>query len=191
MSVVNYSVKSGNYMSRIGNTPITLPEGVTATIESGRVVITGPKGSLSAPLHPKVKAALVDGELKITRSSEDPAVKAMHGLVRSVLNNHVVGVTEGYAKTLNLVGTGYRVQAKGKGLSLSVGYSHPVDVQPVDGVTFAVEGNDTITVSGIDKHLVGQVTANIRKIKPPEPYQGKGIRYKDEVVRRKQGKAAA
>lgn len=178
-------------MSRIGKTPVQIPSGVTVSVEDKTVVVKGPKGELRAPLFPKLKIEVIDSELTVLRSSNEAQAKAFHGLVRSVINNNVIGVTEGYKKTLKLVGTGYRVQAKGRDLSLAVGYSHPVEVKATEGVMFAVEGNDTIVVTGIDKHLVGQVAANIRKIKPPEPYQGKGIRYEDEVVRRKQGKAAA
>jgi len=178
-------------MSKIGNTPIIVPSGVTITVEPKQVVIVGPKGTLNAPLYRKIAVKIEDGELKVSRTSEEKSVKALHGLVRSVIHNHIVGVTEGYVKTLQLVGTGYRVQLRGKGLNLTVGFSHPVDFAAPDEIKLSVEGNDTIIVSGIDKHVVGQVAANIRKIKPPEPYQGKGIRYKDEVVRRKQGKAAA
>lgn len=178
-------------MSKIGRTAISIPAGVTVTINNGAVTVKGPKGELTTQAFPKITVVVEDNEVKVGRQSEEREVKALHGLVRSLINNNIIGVTEGYSKTLKLIGTGYRVQAKGAGLALSVGFSHPVDVAETPGVKFVVKGNDTLVVEGIDKHMVGQVAANVRKIKPPEPYQGKGIRYVDEVVRRKQGKAAA
>jgi large subunit ribosomal protein L6 len=181
-------------MSKIGRKAIAIPSNVTVTVNGSTVSIKGPKGELTTNIFPNIVVAVEDNEVKevrVTRTSEERTVKALHGLVRSVINNHILGVTEGYSKTLKLIGTGYRAQAKGQGLSLSVGFSHAVDVAATPGVTFAVKGTDTIVIEGNDKHLVGQVAANVRKIKPPEPYQGKGIRYVDEVVKRKQGKAAA
>lgn len=178
-------------MSRIGKKAITIPSGVTVTVQNGGVVVKGPKGELTTQLYPEISVAVVDGEVKVSRANDAIRVKALHGLVRSLIENNIQGVNEGFSKTLKMIGTGYRAQAKGKGLTLAVGFSHPVDVEPVAGITFTLKGTDTIVVEGFDKHLVGQVSANIRKIRPPEPYQGKGIRYADEVVRRKQGKAAA
>ncbi len=178
-------------MSRIGKKPISIPQGVTVSIGSDQVEVTGPKGVLKAPLFPKITVAVADDHVRVSRKNDAAQTKAYHGLVRSMIHNHIIGVSEGYQITLKLVGTGYRVQTKGQGLNLAVGFSHPVEVMPSEGITFKVEGNDTIIVSGTDKHLVGQVAANIRKIKPPEPYQGKGVRYANEVVRRKQGKTAA
>lgn len=178
-------------MSRIGKKPLVIPAGVTVTVTTNDVTVTGPKGVLTAPLFPKIGVTIEDTNLKVTRSNDEIQVKAHHGLVRSLLENNIIGVTQGYERTLKLVGTGYRATAKGKGLSLAVGFSHSVDIDPVDGITFVLKGTDTIIISGIDKHMVGQISANIRKVRPPEPYQGKGIRYSDEVVRRKQGKAAA
>jgi large subunit ribosomal protein L6 len=178
-------------MSRIGKKPLTLPAGVTVTVNPSNVVVKGPKGELTAPLFDHIAVSVAESVVTVTRNNDQIQVKAHHGLVRSLLENNILGVTEGYEKTLKLVGTGYRATAKGKGLSIAVGFSHPVDINPIEGITFTLKGNDTIVVSGIDKHLVGQVSANIRKVRPPEPYQGKGIRYADEVVRRKQGKAAA
>lgn len=178
-------------MSRIGKKPISIPSGVTVTPGPQSVEVKGPKGVLNAPTFSVISVAVDDNQVKISRKNDSAQAKAYHGLVRSVIDNHILGVTEGYQKTLKLVGTGYRVQAKGQGLSLAVGFSHPVEFAAVEGVTFKVEGNDTIIITGSDKHLVGQVAANIRKVKPPEPYQGKGIKYDDEVVRRKQGKTAA
>jgi large subunit ribosomal protein L6 len=191
MSVENYSAKSGKDMSRIGKKPVPVPTGVTVTVNPSEVVVTGPKGALKTPLFPKITVTVADNQVVVTRSNDGLEVKALHGLVRSLIENNIQGVTEGYSKTLKLVGTGYRAQAKGKGITLAVGFSHPVDIDPVQGITFSLKGTDTIVVEGPDKHLVGQVAANIRKVRPPEPYQGKGIRYSDEVVRRKQGKAAA
>lgn len=190
MSAVRWFVKFGN-MSKIGRKPISLPAGVTLEIQADSVVVKGPKGQLTAPLMPGITVKVEDNQILVERKSDEKQVKAGHGLVRSLVNNHVIGVTEGYKKTLKLVGTGYRVAAKGAGISLSVGFSHPVDVAAEAGVKITTEGTDTIHIEGIDKHAVGQMAANIRAIKPPEPYKGKGIRYEDEVVRRKQGKAAA
>lgn len=178
-------------MSRIGRTPITIPAGVTVTVTDKAVVVKGQKGELSTQLLPHISVAVADGTVIVSRNSEDKHVRSCHGLIRSLLANNIEGVANGFKKTLKLVGTGYRVQAKGTGLSLAVGYSHPVDVQPPQGVQLKVEGQDTVHIEGIDKHMVGQVAANIRKVRPPEPYKGKGIRYEDEVVRKKQGKAAA
>ena len=178
-------------MSRIGKKPVNIPDGVTVSSVLHGIEIKGPKGCLVAPTFAEISVVIEDDQVKIGRKNNSAQVKAYHGLVRSIVHNHIIGVTEGYQKTLKLVGTGYRVQTKGQGLSLAVGYSHPVEVAASSGIIFKVEGNDTIIVSGIDKHLVGQVAAKIRKIKPPEPYQGKGVRYDDEVVRRKQGKTAA
>jgi len=178
-------------MSKIGRKAISIPSQVTVSVADHEVLVKGPKGELSTHIFPKIAVAVEENEVKVTRTSEDRQIKALHGLVRSLVNNMIIGVTDGYSIVLKLVGTGYRAQTKGTGLSLSVGFSHPVEVPAVAGVKLTLKGTDTITVEGIDKHLVGQVAANIRKVKPPEPYQGKGIRYKDEVVRRKQGKAAA
>lgn len=178
-------------MSRIGRKPISIPSGVTVTVANSVVTVKGPKGELNTPLLSNITAEVANDEVVVTRSAEDKQTRASHGLIRSLIANSVEGVTQGYKKTLKLVGTGYRAQAKGAGISLAVGFSHPVDVAPHQGISLKVEGQDTIHIEGIDKHLVGQVAANIRMIRPPEPYKGKGIRYEDEVVRKKQGKAAA
>lgn len=178
-------------MSRIGRKSISIPSGVTVTVADKSVTVKGPKGELTSPLFAGIKVQVADNELVVERSNDRIQTRAHHGLVRSLINSNIVGVTEGFSKTLKLVGTGYRAQAKGQGLSLAVGYSHPIEVAATPGVTFTLQGNDTIIVAGADKQIVGQVAANIRKVRPPEPYQGKGIRYEDEVVRRKQGKAAA
>ncbi len=178
-------------MSRIGKKVITIPSGVTVSVQGTSTSVKGPKGELTSQIPAGIKVEVKEDGVHVTRLNDERQTRSFHGLVRSLIQNDVVGVTEGYKKTLKLVGTGYRVAAKGQGLSLSVGYSHPVDVVPPQGVQTQVEGQDTIHVSGASKQLVGQVAANIRKIRPPEPYKGKGIKYEDEVVRRKQGKAAA
>lgn len=177
-------------MSKIGKTPIQLPAGVTATISDGAVVIKGPKGELTTGLLPGITAKLTGTELTIERTSNSDRTMAFHGLIRSLIANNVEGVANGYKKTLKLVGTGYRVSPKGAALSVTVGFSHPVEIPAVPGITLKAEGTDTIHIEGFDKQLVGQTAANIRAIRPPEPYQGKGIRYEDEVVHTKPGKAA-
>lgn len=177
-------------MSRIGRKAITLPAGVTATLSEQKVVVKGPKGELKVELLPGISVQVNDGVLTVTRANEERQTRAFHGLIRSLVENAVIGVHEGFKKTLKLVGTGYRVALKGQGLSLSLGFSHPVEFAAIDGVKLTIEGNDTINIEGIDKQLIGQVAANIRKIRPPEPYKGKGVRYSDEVVRRKAGKTA-
>lgn len=177
-------------MSRIGKKPISIPQGVTVTVTDSDVVVTGKNGSVTVPYMNGITVKTEDSEVLVTRSNDEIQSRANHGLIRSLLQNAVEGVTNGYKKTLKLVGTGYRVQAQGANISLAVGYSHPVIVEATPGVKLEVEGNDTIHISGIDKQQVGQVAANIRKVRPPEPYKGKGIRYSDEEVRRKQGKAS-
>lgn len=177
-------------MSRIGNQSITLPQGVSVDKQEKTLVVTGPKGKLTVPLHPSITFSQEENIVNLKRKNDEKEVKALHGLTRSLLNNAVIGVTEGYQKRLELVGTGYRVKKEGEKLILNVGFSHEVIIEPVAGVEIQVEGNNAIVLSGIDKQQVGQFTANIRRVRPPEPYKGKGIRYKDEVVRRKSGKAA-
>lgn len=172
-------------MSRIGKQPITIPESVKVQLDSGEITITGPKGTLVQDLPKRVKVAQKNDQLIVESSSS-----AFHGLFRSLLNNMVIGVTEGYQKTLKLTGTGYRVKKEGQALELSLGFSHPVKVAPIEGIELEIEGNNTIIIKGINKQLVGQTAADIRSIRPPEPYKGKGIRYQDEQVRRKPGKAA-
>ncbi|HCC84896.1 MAG TPA: 50S ribosomal protein L6 [Candidatus Pacebacteria bacterium] len=179
-------------MSKIGKKPISIPTGVTITVNPGEVTVKGIKGELKVPVaNGAIKVAVQDGIVSITRQNDERETKAFHGLVRSLLANAVAGVTVGYKKTLKLVGTGYRATSKGAGISIAIGFSHPVEVAALAGVTLKVEGNDTIQIESISKELVGQVAANIRSIRPPEPYLGKGIRYSDEVVRRKAGKTAA
>lgn len=178
-------------MSKIGKKFIPVPSGVAVEIQPGKAVVKGPKGTLEVVIPEKIQVKVEDNQVKVTRLNNQRQTKAFHGLVRSLINNAVIGVSEGYKKVLKLHGTGYRVAAKGKDLELSVGYSHTVQFAPPAEVTVKVEGNDTIVVEGIDKQLVGEVAANIRKIKPPDPYKGKGIRYEDEIVRTKPGKTTS
>lgn len=176
-------------MSRIGKLPITVPGGVDIKIAGQQVTIKGPKGELSLVVAEPIRVALEEGQVIVTRPDDERASRALHGLTRTLINNDIIGVTTGYAKDLEVVGTGYRVQQKGNGLELALGFSHPVLFEAPEGVTLAVEGNTKISVSGISKQAVGEVAANIRKLKKPEPYKGKGIRYAGENVRRKAGKA--
>lgn len=177
-------------MSRIGIKPITVPSGVQITIGANNdVTVKGPKGELSGSLSPRMTIKQEDGALTVARPNDARENKALHGLTRSLLNNMVVGVTEGYTKILEIHGVGYRAQMQGKNLVLNVGYSHPVVIEPPEGITFAVEANTRVSVSGIDKQAVGEQAAKIRIVRPPEPYKGKGIRYEGEYVRRKAGKA--
>jgi large subunit ribosomal protein L6 len=177
-------------MSRIGDKPITVPSGVTITIgKDNSVTVKGPKGELSGTFSPRMQIAQEDGTLTVSRPNDERQNKALHGLTRTLLNNMVVGVTEGYTKNLEIHGVGYRAQMSGKNLVLNVGYSHPVQMEPPEGITYAVEANTRVSVSGIDKQLVGEQAAKIRIVRPPEPYKGKGIRYAGEYVRRKAGKA--
>jgi large subunit ribosomal protein L6 len=177
-------------MSRIGKMPIAVPAGVTVEIEGSDVVVSGPKGSLRHTLVGGIEVrAGDDGVLTVTRPDDQRQSKALHGLSRTLLANMVTGVTQGYEKKLEIVGVGYRVQAKGENLEFALGYSHPITVEPPAGVSFAVENPTRFSVTGIDKQQVGETAANIRKLRKPEPYKGKGIRYAGEQVRRKAGKA--
>ena len=177
-------------MSRVGRLPIELPKGVDVEIKGTHVRVKGPKGELAHTFPPVVKIFENDGELTVERNSEEKFHRAMHGTTRAVLNNMIVGVSEGFEKFLEIHGVGYRAEMSGKNLVLSVGYSHPVEMPPPEGITFEVlERNNLIRVSGYDKQVVGQISAEIRKVRPPEPFKGKGIRYRGEYVRRKAGKA--
>jgi large subunit ribosomal protein L6 len=176
-------------MSRIGRMPIDVPAGVTVSIDGQHVMVKGPKGELALTVSEPIQVALEDNQVVVTRPNEERLSKSLHGLTRTLISNNIVGVTQGYEKKLEVVGTGYRVASKGQSLELSLGFSHSVTVDPPDGISFAVEGNDKITVMGIDKQAVGEVAANIRKLRKPEPYKGKGVRYAGEQVRRKAGKA--
>lgn len=176
-------------MSRIGKLPIAVPGGVDIKIDGQQVSVKGPKGELSLVVAEPIRVALDEGQVLVTRPDDERESRALHGLTRTLINNNIIGVTEGYAKQLEVVGTGYRVQQKGAGLELALGFSHPVLFDAPEGITLAVEGSTKITVSGISKQAVGEAAANIRKLKKPEPYKGKGIRYAGENVRRKAGKA--
>jgi large subunit ribosomal protein L6 len=177
-------------MSRIGRKPITVPAGVDVAIAGQTVTVKGPKGTLSHTLAAPITAERGDdGVLNVVRPNDERKAKELHGLSRTLVNNMIVGVTEGYKKSLEIAGTGYRVAAKGTDLEFALGFSHPVIVVAPDGITFTVERPTVFHVAGIDKQQVGEVAANIRKIRPPEPYKGKGVRYQGEVIRRKAGKA--
>jgi len=176
-------------MSRIGRQPILVPAGVTAKIEGRDVTITGPKGSLSMTVAEPIEISQEDGSLVVTRPDDERDSRARHGLTRTLVANMVQGVTQGYEKGLEIVGTGYRVAAKGTDLEFQLGFSHPVLVKAPEGISFQVDSPIKFKVIGIDKQQVGEVAANIRKIRKPEPYKGKGVRYEGEVVRRKAGKA--
>jgi large subunit ribosomal protein L6 len=176
-------------MSRIGRQPIPVPSGVTATIEGQEVTVKGPKGSLSLTVAEPIVVSQEDGSIVVTRPDDERASRALHGLTRTLVSNMVTGVTQGYEKGLEIVGTGYRVAAKGTDLEFQLGFSHPVLVKAPDGISFQVDSPIKFKVMGVDKQQVGEVAANIRKIRKPEPYKGKGVRYEGEVVRRKAGKA--
>lgn len=175
-------------MSRIGRKPITIPAGVEIKQNGNLFTVKGPKGELTRELSSEINVNIEGNEITFTRPNDLPYIRALHGTTRANLNNMVIGVSEGFTIKLELVGVGYRVQASGKGLTLALGFSHPVEIEQVEGITFKVEGNNKISVEGIDKQLVGQVAANIRAKRPPEPYKGKGIKYANEVIRRKEGK---
>lgn len=177
-------------MSRIGKNPVPVPTGVETVIDGLNVMVKGPKGALEATMPVGVSIRSEDATVIVERSGNSPTERSRHGLVRSLIANMVTGVTEGYRITLDMVGVGYRAALKGKDLELQVGFSHPVAINAPEGITFEVPAPTKIIVSGIDKALVGQIAANIRRVRPPEPYKGKGIRYEGEVVRRKAGKAA-
>ena len=177
-------------MSRIGKLPISVPAGVTVTVdESNLVVVKGPKGTLRQDVNPTIRLSQEAGVLHLQRANDSKPQKAMHGLYRALVHNMVVGVTEGYSKTLELVGTGYRAAVEGGKLTLNVGYSHPVVFTAPQDVTFETPNATTVVVKGITKQVVGNLAADIRAVRPPEPYLGKGIKYKDEHIRRKAGKA--
>jgi large subunit ribosomal protein L6 len=179
-------------VSRVGKSPIPIPSGVDVKIEGRAVTVTGPKGELSRVLPEVISASVLEGEVLVDRADEERESRALHGLFRTLIANMVTGVTEGYRRQLEIVGVGYRAQAQGdRKLELSVGYSHTVTIDAPEGITFEVPAPTRIEVVGIDKEVVGQVAADIRAVRKPEPYKGKGIRYAGEVVRRKAGKAAA
>ena len=176
-------------MSRIGRLPITVPSGVDVTIDGRTVTVKGPKGTLSRALHPDMTVSREDGTLVVTRPTEQKTHKQLHGLTRTLVNNMVVGVTDGYRKGLEITGVGYRAALNGRKLQLNLGYSHQIEIEPPEGITFEVENPTRLAVVGIDKELVGQIAAKVRATRKPEPYKGKGVRYAGEYIRRKAGKA--
>ena len=176
-------------MSRIGRKPITIPAGVTVTVDGNTVRVKGPKGELAQEIQPEMRVEVADGQILVHRPSDAKQHRAFHGLTRALVANMVTGVTEGFSKGLEIVGVGYRAEKKGKTLVLNVGYSHQVEYPEPEGITINTPNPTTVIVEGIDKQKVGQVAAEIRAVRPPEPYKGKGIRYQGEHVRRKAGKA--
>jgi large subunit ribosomal protein L6 len=176
-------------MSRIGRLPIPVPSGVDVTIDGRNVTVTGPRGSLSRALHPDMTVSREDATLVVTRPTEQKTHKQLHGLTRTLVNNMVVGVTDGYRKGLEITGVGYRAALNGRKLTLNLGYSHPIEIDPPEGIAFEVENPTRLAVVGIDKELVGQIAAKVRATRKPEPYKGKGVRYSGEYIRRKAGKA--
>ena len=176
-------------MSRIGRLPISVPSTVDVTIDGRQVTVKGPKGTLSRVLHPDMSVSQEDGTIVVTRPTEQKTHKQLHGLTRTLVNNMVVGVTDGYRKGLEITGVGYRATLNGRKLTLNLGYSHPVEIDPPEGISFEVENPTRLAVVGIDKELVGQIAAQVRASRKPEPYKGKGVRYAGERIRRKAGKA--
>jgi large subunit ribosomal protein L6 len=176
-------------MSRIGRLPIDIPGGVTVNIDGQNVTVKGPKGELALVVSNPIRVSIEDNQVVVTRPDDERNSRSLHGLTRTLIANQITGVTQGYEKGLEVVGTGYRVATKGASLEFALGYSHSITVDPPAGITFEVEGNNKLTVKGIDKQAVGEVAANIRKLHKPEPYKGKGVRYAGEVVRRKAGKS--
>jgi large subunit ribosomal protein L6 len=176
-------------MSRIGRLPIQIPAGVDIKVDASVVTVKGPKGELTISVASPIEVKVEDGQILVTRPNDERESRSLHGLTRTLIANDIIGVTEGYTKGLEVVGTGYRVAQKGSSVEFALGFSHPVLIDPPAGITLTVEGNNKLTVSGIDKQAVGEAAANIRKIRKPEPYKGKGVRYAGEIVRRKAGKA--
>jgi large subunit ribosomal protein L6 len=176
-------------VSRVGRLPITIPSGVDVDVDGSHVVVTGPKGTLERDITSQLSLVREDGVLRVERPTETRSARELHGLTRTLINNMVVGVTEGYRRGLEIQGVGYRAQLVGKKLQLNLGYSHPIEIEPPEGITFEVENPTRVAVLGIDKELVGRIAAQVRSTRKPEPYKGKGVRYAGEVVRRKAGKA--
>ena len=176
-------------MSRIGRLPIEIPAGVDVSVAGSLVTVKGPKGELTVPVASPIQVAVEGGQVLVSRPDDERESRSLHGLTRTLIANDIIGVTQGYSKGLEVVGTGYRVLVKGSDIEFALGFSHPVVVTPPAGISFTVEGNNRLTVSGIDKQAVGEVAANIRKLRKPEPYKGKGVRYAGEHIRRKVGKA--
>ena len=192
---MKYWVTSGKHkgvMSRVGKKPIPVPSGVECKLDGAVLKVQGPRGQLQRSLHPNMKIAIEGDQVIVTRPTDGRIDRSLHGLTRTLINNMVVGVTDGFSKTLNIVGVGYKVGLKGKALNLSLGYSHSIDYPPPEGIEFDVDNKkNVIVVKGINKEIVGQVTAEIRMLRPPEPYKGKGVMYAGEKIRRKAGKTAA
>ena len=178
-------------MSRVGSKPITISKGVTVSLKDKLISVKGPKGELSATVHENISVEIKDNHIHFARKNDEKSNKALHGLWRAVVQNMIIGVTEGYSKKLEIVGVGYRAEMKGKKLQLLLGYSHPIIFGPPEGIKIDAPTQTNITVSGIDKQLVGLVASKIRSFRPPEPYKGKGVKYEGEYIRRKAGKAAA
>jgi large subunit ribosomal protein L6 len=178
-------------MSRIGRKPVTLPKGVTLQVEDNTVAVKGPRGELRRTLHPEMQLAFADNQFTVTRPSEEKRHKALHGLTRTLVQNMVDGVSKGFSKSLEIQGVGYKAEARPYGVNLIVGYSHPVKYEAPKGIKITVDNNTMVKIEGADKELVGQVAAELRSVRPPEPYKGKGIRYVGEQVRRKAGKTGA
>ena len=176
-------------LSRVGRRPVAIPTGVTVTVDDGVLTAQGPAGVLSRSIHPNVIVKVEDGAVIVERYSPRKSHRSLHGLYRSLVSNTITGVANGYQKTIELVGVGYRAQQSGDGIVLNVGFSHSVDIQPMEGVSLTVEGNNRIHVRGLDKQLVGEMAARIRRVRPPDAYKGKGARLSDEIVRLKPGKA--
>lgn len=176
-------------MSRIGRLPIDIPAGVTVSVTGQDVLVSGPKGELRLTVAKPIEAKVEENQVLVSRPDDERESRSLHGLTRTLINNNIIGVTTGYTKGLEVVGTGYRVAQKGSAVEFALGFSHPVLIEAPAGITLTVEGNNKLTVSGIDKQAVGEAAANIRKIRKPEPYKGKGVRYAGEVVRRKAGKS--
>ena len=177
-------------LSRVGRRPISIPDSVQVNLEYSQITVKGPKGELVQPLHPEVSVKLENGNILVERTSSRKFHRSLHGLTRTLIANAIQGVSQGYQKTLQLMGVGYRVQQRGTGITLNVGHSHPIEVDPPEGIVLTVEGNNRVHVTGFDKQKVGEVAANIRKARPPNAYKEKGIRYSDEVLHLKPGKAA-
>lgn len=176
-------------MSRIGKLPIAIPAGVEVKLEAGVITVKGPKGELSQAIPEPIEVSVEDGQVVVTRPNDERVSRSLHGLTRTLINNNIIGVTQGYSKAMEIVGTGYRVVAKGKDLEFSLGYSHTIFVEAPEGIEFQVEGPTKFSVNGISKQQVGELAAQIRKLRKPEPYKGKGVKYADEQIRRKAGKA--
>ncbi|MCF0125267.1 MAG: 50S ribosomal protein L6 [Clostridia bacterium] len=175
-------------MSRIGNKPVTVPDGVEVKLDGNHITVKGPKGTLEREIHKNISVEMADKEIKVTRKDDEPANRSLHGLTRTLINNMIEGVTKEFTRELQINGVGYRVAKQGNNLNLTLGYSHPVIFEAPAGITFDVPNSNTIIVRGIDKELVGQTAAEVRTKRPPEVYRGKGIKYAEEVIRRKEGK---